>query len=37
VGLPKLGTIKAKSIPFVVLTSNEERRIGDPRHMIRMV
>ena len=29
--LPKLGTIKAKSIPFVVLTSNEERRIGDPR------
>jgi len=29
--LPKLGTIKAKSIPFVVLTSNEERRIGDLR------
>jgi MoxR-like ATPase len=28
--IPKLGTIKAKSIPFVVLTSNEERRIGDP-------
>jgi MoxR-like ATPase len=28
--LPKLGTIKARSIPFVVLTSNEERRIGDP-------
>lgn len=27
---PKLGTIKARSIPFVVLTSNEERRIGDP-------
>src|SRR5882762_11387611 len=24
-----LGTIRAKSIPFVVLTSNEERRIGD--------
>jgi MoxR-like ATPase len=28
--IPKLGTIKAKSVPFVVLTSNEERRIGDP-------
>ena len=28
--IPKLGTIKAKTIPFVVLTSNEERRIGDP-------
>jgi MoxR-like ATPase len=27
--IPKLGTIKAKTIPFVVLTSNEERRIGD--------
>jgi MoxR-like ATPase len=28
--IPKLGTIRAHSIPFVVLTSNEERRIGDP-------
>ncbi len=28
--IPKLGTIKARSIHFVVLTSNEERRIGDP-------
>jgi len=28
--IPKLGVIKAKTIPFVVLTSNEERRIGDP-------
>jgi MoxR-like ATPase len=28
--IPKLGLIKAESIPFVVLTSNEERRIGDP-------
>jgi MoxR-like ATPase len=28
--IPKLGTIRAKSIPFVLLTSNEERRIGDP-------
>jgi hypothetical protein len=29
ISIPKLGTIKAKTIPFVVLTSNEERRIGD--------
>jgi len=28
--IPKLGVVKAQSIPFVVLTSNEERRIGDP-------
>jgi MoxR-like ATPase len=28
--IPKLGVIKAQSIPFVILTSNEERRIGDP-------
>lgn len=28
--IPKLGLVKAASIPFVVLTSNEERRIGDP-------
>ena len=28
--VPKLGTIGAESIPIVVLTSNEERRIGDP-------
>jgi MoxR-like ATPase len=28
--IPKLGTVRAQSIPFVVLTSNEERRIGDP-------
>ena len=28
--IPKLGTINANSVPFVVLTSNEERRIGDP-------
>src|SRR6267142_2389900 len=27
--IPKLGTVKAKTIPFVVLTSNEERRIGE--------
>lgn len=28
--IPKLGAIKAETIPFVILTSNEERRIGDP-------
>ena len=28
--IPKLGTVTAKTVPFVVLTSNEERRIGDP-------
>ena len=28
--IPKLGVLKANTIPFVVLTSNEERRIGDP-------
>src|SRR5580765_585240 len=30
ISIPKLGTVKAKTIPFVILTSNEERRIGDP-------
>jgi len=28
--IPKLGTVTAETVPFVVLTSNEERRIGDP-------
>jgi MoxR-like ATPase len=28
--VPKLGTIKATTMPFVVLSSNEERRLGDP-------
>jgi MoxR-like ATPase len=28
--IPKLGTVSAKTIPFVVLTSNEERQIGHP-------
>ena len=28
--VPKIGTIKAKSKPFVVLTLNQVRRIGDP-------
>ncbi|MDT7810386.1 MAG: hypothetical protein QOJ42_302 [Acidobacteriaceae bacterium] len=27
---PEFGTVEARSIPFVVLTSNEERRLGDP-------
>jgi MoxR-like ATPase len=30
ISIPKLGTVKAKTIPFVVLTSNEERQIGNP-------
>jgi MoxR-like ATPase len=30
VTVPKLGTIKAITVPFVVLSSNEERRLGDP-------
>ena len=29
--IPKLGTVRATTIPFVVLTSNEERRIGDAK------
>ena len=29
VSIPKLGTVKTKTIPFVVLTSNEERQIGE--------
>ena len=28
--IPKLGTVSALQKPFVVLTSNEERRLGDP-------
>ncbi|MGB6077758.1 MAG: MoxR family ATPase, partial [Candidatus Acidiferrales bacterium] len=28
--VPKLGTIKPDVVPFVVLSSNEERRLGDP-------
>ncbi len=28
--IPKLGTVTAASVPFVVLSSNEERRLGDP-------
>jgi MoxR-like ATPase len=28
--IPKLGTIPGITVPFVVLSSNEERRLGDP-------
>src|ERR1700735_2062465 len=28
--IPEFGTVEARSIPFVVLTSNEERRLGAP-------
>ena len=28
--VPKLGTIASAKVPFVVLSSNEERRLGDP-------
>jgi MoxR-like ATPase len=28
--IPRLGTVPHKIIPFVILTSNEVRRIGDP-------
>ena len=28
--IPEFGTVEARSIPFVVLTSNDERRLGDP-------
>jgi len=30
ISIPKLGTVPHKTIPFVTLTSNEVRRIGDP-------
>jgi MoxR-like ATPase len=30
ISVPKLGTITAVTVPFVVLSSNEERRLGDP-------
>ena len=28
--IPRLGTVRATSIPYVFLTSNQERRLGDP-------
>lgn len=30
ISIPKLGTVPHKTVPFVILTSNEVRRIGDP-------
>ncbi len=30
ISIPKLGTIRHRTIPFVILTSNEVRRLGDP-------
>lgn len=30
ISIPKLGTIKHRTIPFAILTSNEVRRLGDP-------
>ena len=30
ISIPKLGTVQHKTIPYVILTSNEVRRIGDP-------
>jgi len=30
ISIPKMGTIKATTIPFVLMTSNQERRLGDP-------
>jgi MoxR-like ATPase len=29
--IPKLGTVKAQTVPVVILTSNEERRIGNAK------
>ena len=30
ISIPKLGTVRHRSIPFVVMTSNETRSLGDP-------
>jgi len=30
--IPEFGTVEARSIPFVVLTSNEERRLAFRPH-----
>jgi MoxR-like ATPase len=30
ISIPKMGTVKATTIPFVFMTSNQERRLGDP-------
>jgi len=28
--IPKMGTVKATTVPFVFITSNQDRRLGDP-------
>jgi MoxR-like ATPase len=33
--IPKLGTVSARTVPFVVLTSNEERRISEPAYVLK--
>ena len=33
--IPEFGTVAARCIPFVVLTSNEERRLGEPGQVDR--
>jgi MoxR-like ATPase len=30
ISIPKLGTVRNTSVPYVVMTSNETRRLGDP-------
>jgi len=30
ISIPKLGTVRRRTIPFVILTSNESRRLGHP-------
>ncbi len=30
ISIPKMGTVKATTLPFVFMTSNQERRLGDP-------
>jgi MoxR-like ATPase len=30
ISIPKMGTVQATTVPFVFMTSNQERRLGDP-------
>jgi MoxR-like ATPase len=30
ISIPKMGTVRATTVPFVFMTSNQERRLGDP-------
>jgi len=30
ISIPKMGTVQATTLPFVFMTSNQERRLGDP-------